>query len=180
MDVAIYYGSTYGDTADAAERIAAALGDLLGQEVPLHEAGWGDPRRLEEHEVLVVGCSTWDGGELQADWRAWYGGLSAVDLRGKVVALFGTGDQVAYADTYLDALGILAGKFEERGARLVGSWPAGDYEHDASRAQRGDAFVGLALDYVNQAERTEARIAGWTRRLANELPRPAEPAGALG
>lgn len=169
MNIAVYYGSTYGNTADAAERIAAILARELAVDVPVLPAGWSDVRRLERHDVVLVGCSTWDGGELQPDWGAWCDELDALDLRGTRVALFGTGDQVAYADTFVDALGILATKFEERGANLVGSWSAEGYEHAASRAQRGSSFVGLALDYDNQDDATDVRIERWTAALLRAL-----------
>lgn len=168
MNVAVYYGSTYGNTADAAERIAASLSERLGVDVPVHEAGWSDVEGLAAHDLVLVGCSTWDGGELQADWRGWFPEIARLDLRGTTVALFGTGDQVAYADTFVDALGILAAAFEERGATLVGRWPAHGYAHVASKAQRGATFVGLALDEDNQPDETPGRIAAWTERLVAE------------
>lgn len=171
MRLAIFYGSTYGDTADAADRIAAALSRRLARDVPCFDIGWRDVRELEAYDVLLVGCSTWNTGELQAEWDAAYGALEGLDLRGKRVALFGTGDAVAYADTYLDALGVLAQRFEACGADLVGSWPASGYGHLASRAQRGDRFVGLALDYENQESLTDDRVEGWTERLLAELAR---------
>ena len=59
--------------------------------------------------------------------------LEQADLKGKLVAVFGLGDQSGFADTYCDAMGILAQKAKERGALLIGQTSAeanifaGDY-----------------------------------------------------
>ena len=37
------------------------------------------------------------------------GGMNQMDFANKKVALFGTGDQQGYPDTYCDAVGILVG-----------------------------------------------------------------------
>ncbi len=171
-EIAIVYGSTYGRTEDAAQRIAALIQRLLGVTPALLEVGSTDLADLTRYDVLVLGCSTWNGGELQADWDLKLPELSGLDLSGKLVALFGAGDAVAYPETFQDALGIVAEACEARGATLMGAWPTSGYEFEASRAERDGAFVGLALDYDNQEELNDARIAGWCARLAAELSLP--------
>ena len=177
-DVAMFVGSTLGDTRDAGERIAERLSDLLARPVPIFDIDVEEPVALQRYDHLVVGCSTWNVGELQADWDRKLPAVRGLDLHGTRVALFGTGDQLGYPDTFGDALGILAEAFEARGASLSGAWPCTGYEHVESRAQRGDAFVGLALDVETQAHLTEERILLWTARLAaewSEEPVLAEP-----
>ena len=44
----------------------------------------------------------------------------------------------------------------------------GAYTHTASAAQRGDRFVGLALDEMNEADKTADRIAAWTAQVKAE------------
>ena len=180
--VAMFVGSTMGDTRAAGERIAERLADLLARPVPLFDIDRVDPTALECYDRLVIGCSTWNIGELQAAWDRALPAVRGLDLRGTRVALFGTGDQLGYPDTFQDAMGILAEAFETRGAGLSGAWPIAGYEHVESLAQRGDAFVGLALDVETQAHLTEERILLWTARLAaewTERPRSADqPVGA--
>jgi flavodoxin I len=174
--IAILYGSTYGNTEAAAGAIAHALASTASCEPRLHEIGTVDLRALEPFDVLIVGCSTWHIGRLQDDWSSKADDLDALDLRGRSVALFGTGDQVAYGDTFVDALGILADELEARGAELIAPWPAVGYEHTASRAQRGPTFVGLALDDDNQSASTPGRIARWVAQLVHSLGlRPPTP-----
>jgi flavodoxin I len=172
MKAAIFYGSSFGDTASAAEILAERLGPKLGHDIPLFDVGQAGPLAFAGYDLLLLGCSTWDGTWLQPDWSDRLGELEALteaDLGGKRFALFGAGDQLSYGYTFVDALGILAELFEERGARLVGRWPVAGYEHEKSRAQRGDYFVGLALDYDNQIDQSRGRVERWADALLAEL-----------
>lgn len=175
MKLAIFYGSTYGVTEEAADQISALLAQALGRPIPVYDVartGLGD---LARYDVLVLGSSTWNIGELQDDWDRLFDPLRKTDFSGKRVALFGAGDQEAYTDTFQDALGILAERVEDQGGRLIGRWSVAGYSHSASRAQRGDYFVGLALDEENQRDQTDERISQWTRQLVRELGLVAAP-----
>ena len=167
--IVVAYGSTFGDTAEAAERIVAVLTELTGLRPTLMDIAYHDLRELDDFAVLLLGCSTWNIGELQSDWAAKLDELDALNLHNKSVGLFGSGDQLGYADTYVDALGILAERAEARGAELVGLWSIAGYEHTASIAQRGCSFVGLALDETSQPDLTPSRIDRWVMQLAEEL-----------
>lgn len=145
-NVAVVYGSTFGDTAAAARRIAAVLTCRLGRGVPCLDVAEVDLELLQGFDLLVAGTSTWHGGEPQDDWAEALPRVAAIDWAGTCVALFGLGDQVGYRDTFVDALADLADAFEAGGARRVGDSPAAGYLHARSRAERGGRFVGLALD----------------------------------
>ena len=84
------------------------------------------------------------------------------------MAVFGLGDSVSYAENYCDGMGELYDVFEGLGATMIGSVSAGDYEHEESKAQRGDMFCGLALDMVNFEELTEERVDAWIEKLKSE------------
>ncbi len=175
MDVLIVYGSTYGDTADAAERIATELQRFEGVRLEIADVAYRSLANLSDYDAILAGCSTWDQGEVQGDWEGRLHELRAVDLTRVPVALFGVGDQFGYPDTFQDAMGRLAAAFEARGATLIGSWPASDYTFTTSRARRGNHFVGLALDATSQDHLTASRVRRWVAGLAEEL-RLAPPA----
>lgn len=165
MKIGVFYGSTTGNTRRIAERIAGDLQPHL-----LANICDTDPAELERFDVLVIGASTWCLGNLQHDWESCFHRLDALDLRGTRVALFGTGDQREFGETFTDAMGVLYDKLVERGATGgFGFWPTAGYSHTASRSQRGAEFCGLALDQENQAHLTEARIAAWCDQLRAEL-----------
>ena len=112
-NVKIIFGSTTGATESAAAEIAAAFGVTA---VNIANASAEDFKA----DLLILGSSTWGLGELQDDWAAKIGLLEQADLKGKLVAVFGLGDQNGFADTYCGAMGILAQKAKARGALLIG------------------------------------------------------------
>jgi flavodoxin I len=166
--IGLFYGSTTGKTEAAAEAIQEALG---GESVvTLHEIADVDQSDFGNYDCLIIGCPTWDIGELQADWDGFYAeDLDNIDFSGKKVAYFGTGDQVGYADNFQDAMGILEEKISSLGGKTVGYWSTDGYEHEASKAERDGKFVGLALDEDNQSELTDKRIQEWTIQLKSEF-----------
>lgn len=161
-NINILYGSTTGATESAAQQLAA----LLGAEAKPIAAATADDFAAD---LVILGSSTWGYGELQDDWSAGIALLDAVDLTGRKVAVFGTGDSVGFADTFVNAIGILADKAVERGATLVGQVPVVGYSAVESLAVRDGNFVGLALDDTNESDQTPDRIAAWAKTLQASL-----------
>ena len=56
-----------------------------------------------------------------------------------------------------------------RAAKVVGKTSVEGYNHSASRAVVDGAFCGLALDDVNEADKTDARIDAWVKQISTEL-----------
>lgn len=166
MKIGIYYGSTTGNAESAAETIRDAF---TGEEIVCESIAKAQPDDLTGYDLLILGSSTWGDGELQDDWVAFLPKMDGIDLTGRKVALFGHGDQSGWADTFVDAMGILYDRVTERGASVIGSWSADGYDHSASTAVRNGQFVGLALDDTNQCSETAGRIAAWTEMLRKSL-----------
>ena len=90
----------------------------------------------------------------------------ATTLASKPVAVFGLGDSGAYCDNFADASGELHDVFEKLGAKMFGYTDVdGSYEHTESKAQRGEKFVGLMCDQINQDDLTEGRVDKWVAQL---------------
>jgi flavodoxin I len=165
--IGLFYGSTTGKTETAAEMIQAEFG---GEDVvTLHEIVDVENSDFEKYEYIIIGCPTWDIGELQADWQGYYDELDEIDFSGKKVAYFGIGDQIGYAENFQDAMGILEEKISELGGTTVGYWSTDGYEHEESKAEKDGKFVGLALDEDNQSELTDTRIKQWVEQLKREF-----------
>ena len=167
--VGFYYGSTTGTTefvAEKMQRFAERAGVTLK---PVNIGNLKDPKELLAFDKLILGGPTWNVGQLQDDWLILFPKLDELDFSGKQVALFGVGDQLGYPDNFLDALGILGKKLEERGATLVGFWSTKGYDFTASKAQVGGQFMGLGVDEYNQEELTDSRVASWLGQVQREF-----------
>ena len=166
-NIGLFYGTTTGKTESAAEMIQQEFG---GEEIiTIHEISEVEDSDFEQYDNIIIGCPTWNIGELQSDWEGYYEELDNVDFSGKKVAYFGTGDQLGYADNFQDAIGILEEKIAELSGETVGYWSTDGYEFSESKALKNGKFVGLSLDEDNQPELTEERIQKWVAQLKSEF-----------
>ncbi len=165
MKIGLFYGSNTGNTELDAELVKKTFESFTAETVDLFNIGQVDLQKMQDYDCLIIGCPTWNIGQLQDDWDLKFDQLDKLDLHGKLVALFAPGDQYGYPDNYCDAIGIIGKKLEERGAELVGFTDAGDYQFDHSLAVEDGVFLGLALDDDNEADQTEERIRNWVLQL---------------
>ncbi|MBW4668097.1 MAG: flavodoxin FldA [Cyanomargarita calcarea GSE-NOS-MK-12-04C] len=165
--VGLFFGTQTGKTEFVAEVIQKELGG--DSVVTLHDVANADSSDFEGYQYIIVGCPTWNIGELQSDWDGLYNELNDVDFSGKKVAYFGTGDQIGYADNFQDAIGIIEEKISEQGGITVGYWSTDGYDFNESKALKDGKFVGLALDEDNQSELTDSRIKKWVNQIKKEF-----------
>jgi len=121
----------------------------------------------------VVGTPTWNtGADSERSGTGWdevyYGEMQDLNISGKKVAVFGLGDQISYAENYADASGELHDVFQDLGCQMLGYTSQEGYEHEESKAIRGDKFCGLLCDEVNQDDLTEERVENWVAQLKTE------------
>lgn len=171
LRIGIFYGSTTCYTEMAAEKIQQQLASLFELSIDLHDIKDVPLTRTQDYDVLILGISTWDFGELQEDWESTWDDISHLDLSGKTVALFGLGDQLGYADWFQDALGMLHDEVVILGCDIIGYWPNEGYEFTASKGLSEDQafFVGLSLDDENQYDLSDERIRQWCNQLCSQL-----------
>ena len=144
----IIYGTSTGTCEDLAGRIGAKLGvDNVINVTDL------DASVLADNENLILGTSTWGAGEMGAD------------LSGKTVALFGCGDSESYPDTFVGGMAELYNAVKAAGANVIGAVATDDYTFDDSESVVDGKFVGLALDEVNEDDKTDERIDAWVAEI---------------
>ena len=153
----------YGSTTGTCESIAQTLGDQLGAEVI--NVSDLTANQLAEADNIVLGTSTWGAGELQDDWYDGVNVVKSANLSGKRVALFGCGDSASYSDTFCGGMKELYDAGVAAGATVVGAVPTDGYTFDDSDAVVDGQFVGLALDDVNEDDKTSERISAWLPAL---------------
>ncbi|MBK8116333.1 MAG: flavodoxin [Candidatus Accumulibacter sp.] len=172
--IAIYFGTDTGRTRRVAKLIAQKLG--MRAQPPLNINRVSVDAFLA-NQVLILGTPTYGAGQLpgrsvdlaQESWEEFLPRLQGRDLSGRTVALFGLGDQQKYPSEFVAALSLLRAAVLACGARVIGAWSAEGYSCKASPALIDGRFVGLALDPINQASLSEARIDAWLQQVLDEL-----------
>lgn len=130
--VGLFFGTQTGNTKTLAEQIQASLGgDAIVEIYDISNASKDD---FAAYDCLIIGCPTWNIGEMQSDWDGFYEEeLDQIDFSGKKVAYFGPGDQIGYSDNFQDAMGILEEKIASLGGTTVGHWPTEGYDLNLQR-----------------------------------------------
>jgi flavodoxin I len=164
--IGLFYGTQTGKTEIIAEMIRDEFGDST---IELHDMAQVDVSDFDGYTKLIIASPTWNIGELQSDWDGFFPELDSMDFKGKTVAYFGTGDQIGYADNFMDALGILEEKISELGAKTIGQWSIDGYDFSESKGVKDGKFVGLAIDEDNQQELTEERVRTWVAQIKREF-----------
>ena len=163
----IFYGSSTGTCEDLANQIADKMGVAASD---VHSADKLSADLVKEYDLLILGTSTWGDGELQDDWYDGIKVLKSADLSFKSIALFGCGDYESYCDTFCDGMGILYEDLKDSGCSFIGNKVGTDgYSFSSSIAVVNCAFVGLALDEVNESDKTAERIDNWTAELKKHI-----------
>lgn len=167
--IGLFYGTDTGYTEIVVKLIEEEFSYVAPNLLTIHNIADVPVSTLQQYDRLIIGCPTWDIGQLQSDWDKAYNDLDALDLTGKQVAIFGLGDQYGYPDTFCDAIGILAEKFITLGAELVGFTSAEGYEFTYSQGVKDGQFLGLALDEDNESEKSPQRVSDWVWQLVDEF-----------
>ena len=160
----IIYGTSTGTCEDLAGRIGAKLG--VNNIINVTDL---DDSIIAENDNLILGTSTWGAGEMQDDWYDGIKVLKSANLEGKTVALFGCGDSESYPDTFVGGMTELYNVAKNVGACVIGSVSTNGYTFDESEAVVDGKFVGLALDEVNEDDKTDERINAWVAEIQPSL-----------
>ena len=153
----------YGSSTGTCEAIAEKIGAKIGAEV-VNVQDLTD--EVLSADNILLGTSTWGAGELQDDWYDGIGIVKAADLKGKTVAIFGCGDSASYGDTFCGAMKELYDAAKAAGANVIGEVSTDGYTFDDSDAVVDGKFVGLALDDINEDDKTDGRIDAWIAQLS--------------
>jgi len=176
--IGLFFSSSTGNTRRIAKAIKKRFDDdTMAEALNVNKAS---AELVASYSHLILGTSTLGAGALPGlstdcmggGWEEFLPQLVDVDFSGKTVALFGLGNQDKYPDEFVDAMGEIYHFVVARGAKVVGQWPADDYNFISSKALVNDEFVGLALDQENQKLLTDARLEAWLKLIAPEFGLP--------
>tara|TARA_B100001250_G_scaffold129314_1_gene110143 strand:- start:209 stop:721 length:513 start_codon:yes stop_codon:yes gene_type:complete len=167
--IGLFWGSTSDNTKIASEFMQEYL-EGKGFKVGSYDIGEVDVEEILDYDNIIIGCPTWNIGELQDDWDSVFLKYEKLDFNGKTAAFFGCGDQTGYPDNFLDAIGILAKPFIESGGKLIGKCSTEPYDFRESLALENNELLGLGLDYDNDDEDDcEELMVAWLNQIIGEF-----------
>lgn len=173
--VGIFFGTDTGSTRLIAKMIAKKLGgDVASKPLNVNRI------RVEDmliYDALILGTPTYGEGQLPGkstkvpagSWEEFLPLLEENDFIGKVVAIYGLGDQEKYSDRFADGLHQLYIRLQACGAKFVGEWSTDGYQFEKSRSVVDGKFIGLVLDQSNQRLLTEERVDTWLDQIKPAL-----------
>lgn len=164
--IGLFYSIKGNKTKQVAEDIKKMFGKADIEAIPVEEA-WD--KDFEKYSNIILGAATWFDGELPTHWDELIPEIVDLKLKGKKIAIFGLGDQVNYSENFVDSIGILAEAFEKAGAKIIGQTSIDGYTYEKSRAVRDGKFLGLAIDEINQSNKTKERVKKWVAQIEKEF-----------
>ncbi|WP_066631729.1 flavodoxin [Labilibacter marinus] len=164
--IGLFYSFNSVKTKQQAQKIIAGIGEGNVEVVNVEEA---TQEQFLTYSNFILAVPTWFDGELPNYWDEFLPSVEDDSLKGKTFALYGGGDQKGYPENFVDGIGTMADFLEARGGKVIGHTSTDGYEFEGSKAQRGDKFVGLALDIENQAALSDERISNWVEGLKKDF-----------
>ncbi|MCB2222264.1 MAG: flavodoxin [Bacteroidetes bacterium] len=163
--IGLFYGTTSGKTKRVAEQIKKEFGEKT---VDLFDIKQIKPEDILKYDNLIFGTSAWGIVDMQDDWEVFIDDMVELDLKGKIIALYGLGDQKEYPGSFADALGTLYCRMPDKD-QIVGFFPTSGYKYYYSSAEKDGKFVGLVIDEDYQSEKTAERVKKWVTQLKKEF-----------
>jgi flavodoxin I len=164
--IALIYSFHTAKTTQVAKRIFEAFEKDIIEELNAEEI---TNDAFIKFDNFILGVPTWFDGELPNYWDEFLPDLKELNLKGKKAAVFGNGDQNGYPENFVDGLGIMAEILEKCGATIVGHTSAEGYTFEKSRAIKNNRFMGLAIDFENQAKQIPEKVSAWVDLLKKEF-----------
>jgi flavodoxin I len=163
---AIIYSYNSKNSGKVAEKIREEFGIDDIEAVNAEEL---NEEQFLAYDNMILSSPTWFDGELANYWDEFVPALENMDLSGKTIAIFGMGDQWGYPENFGDAVGLLAGIMQSRGAKIVGETSTTGYTFEKSKAVISGKFIGLMIDEENQGQLTNERIKNWVSQIKKDF-----------
>ncbi|GAA0590123.1 flavodoxin [Virgibacillus siamensis] len=105
-----------------------------------------DVKELLDYEGILIGTYSWDDGELPYEVEDFYDELDDVDITGKIIGVFGSGD--SFYDSFGGAANLLGDRFEKKGANLLPERLIVDMEPDQDDVARCQKYADVFCDMI--------------------------------
>lgn len=155
--VGIFYGTTSSTTTGIVDELEFYLKNT---DYKIYDVKNGI-QDMKNYKNLILVAPSYGVGDLQDDWENAYSMFKEIDFTGKKVALLGLGNQYAFGESFVGAIKILYDSIIANGGEIIGFTDDKGYHYEESESVINGKFIGLAIDEVNQAEKTPERIENW-------------------
>lgn len=116
--VLILYASSTGNTEEIASLLEQHLDtkvlDITSKNLEMTEV---DVKELKEYDGILFGTYTYDDGDLPFETDVFNDNLQNVDLNGKVIGLFGSGDTAYFQ--FCEAVDTMKNEFKSKGSIVI-------------------------------------------------------------
>lgn len=168
--IALLYGPMGGNTENIAKLVASKLGN---ENCELISVGIANEDTLANYDKIIIGGATigthnWAHKTTNTDWDNFLPILRKLDLTNKTFAIFGLGDQVAYANHFVDDMRVVYDIVIESKGKIIGQCPIEGYDFNESEAVIDNKFVGLPIDEDFQKDLTEERLNNWVTLIRED------------
>jgi flavodoxin I len=172
--IGIFFGTDTGTTRLMAKKMAKKLGDIASKPLNVNRI---EPEDLLQYDALIMGTPSYGEGDLpgvatgvkDGSWQEFVPRLANADMSGKIVALYGLGNQEKYPERFASSLYHLYELFSNCGATIIGDWSTDGYEFSHSSSVVDGRFVGLVIDNNSQGLLTEERLDTWLDQIKPTL-----------
>lgn len=147
-NILVMFGSTGGNTQSVSEKLQSVLSEA-GHQVTVKNVVESTVDDLNNFEVLLMGSSTWNDGELQDDFVPFQQELmeKKPDLSAKKYAAFGCGESIY--EKFCGAVDILETSMTELKAQKISD--------------------SLKIDGYPEEEDNVMKVENWAREVAGKL-----------
>ncbi len=167
--IGIFYASAGGTTKIVVDRLVKEF-DIDDENVIFMEDDYDDIEQFKSYDILFIGSSTWGQGDPHYEWIDPMIKIEEeTDFSSKKVAFFGAGDCKTHSKHFCSALGKLHKIFTKVGAKTIGFTSKNDYKYESSLSEIDGKFCGLAIDELNEKNKTQDRIKKWIKILKTEI-----------
>ena len=164
--IGIYFGST----TDTTRGLANIVANIMGIESDdVHDVATAAADSALNYDTLLIGCSTWGYGDLQDDMEFFLPKLAKLDLTGKKVGLFGSGDSRSFSATFCNALAEIKDELTPTGCTFIGTVPAEGYNYEDTLCEENGRLIGLLVDEMHESQMTPDRLTHWITSIKKDL-----------
>jgi flavodoxin I len=169
--IGLFFAPEGGNVEKVTKKVIEKIGS---EKIDLFSVQKIDTDLLKNYDKIIMGISTvgrdsWDSNYSKIGWDFFIPKLDKVDLKNKVIAIFGLGNHILYPENFVDSMGILGKKLIERGAKIIGQTPVEDYDYNDSAAIIDGQFIGVPIDEDNDNDLTDERLDKWLNKIKNDF-----------